>query len=214
MMKTLTLVAIAAFALPVTALAQQTPRFELGLGYSMAKIDTSNFVEENASLRFDDATGFTVGAEYFFTPAFGVRASYSKLEQDASLAFHDTAPASFSAGEFTYSPVTATLRLHSPLTDRLDAFVGAGVVFASFDELASDELTDLEIESIEIDDEVELMVEIGARYAFTSRFGVSLEAAFSPVEAESTATFADGAEGKAELEINPVTFTGSVSFRF
>jgi len=213
-MKTLTLLAIAAFAFQVPAFAQQESRFELGLGYSMAMIDTSNFVDENASLHFNDAIGFTVGAEYFINPAFGVRASYSKLEEDAALKFHDTAPASFSAGEFTYSPMTATLRLHSPLTDRLDAFAGAGVVFTSFDELASDELADLEIESIEIEDEIGLMVEIGARYAFTSRFGVSLEASYAPVEAESTATFTDGAVGTADLEINPVTFTGSVSFRF
>lgn len=215
MLKKVLPIVISLIALPLFSQTRMG-RVDITAGYSIASLGETEFEDGVTELELDDADGLRLGLEFFWTDAISTNVSYSQLESDAILSFGDAVPAAFNLGKVDLKPLAATLRWHFVPQSRLDVFVGAGALYATFDEVESPGLLDLEIERLELEDTIAPAVELGVRLGLTPSFGFTFDAMYAPFETESRATFVgDAGPGEpTDLEINPLIISGLVSFRF
>ncbi len=168
------LCAAAVLALPLTALAE-------GLSYKFVEADYVTVDADGGG----EADGFAFGGSYLFTPQVYATAGYSSLSPDG-------------ASNVDFTTFSAALGLRHPLTSTLDANFEAGFVAAEIDagSFGSEDDTgyslaaglramvasQLELNGgvnyVNVFDESETSVGVGAVYSFTRQFAAVVGADF------------------------------------
>jgi outer membrane protein len=97
------------------------------------------------------------------------------------------------AGDIWMAPVTVTLQYHFPLPSRYRPYVGGGVAYTSFFEYSlSDDLASLGVGSLEVSDEVGLVVQAGVSYEVGDRWFANLDLRYLRVPGDAELRLASG----------------------
>jgi len=165
-----------------------------------------------AVVGLDDATGFEIGADLFWSPRISTELSVSSVrhELDAS-AFGETVD----LGSTRVMPVTAVFELHSGPRGKLDFHIGAGASYVTFEKLEDNaQLTLLGVRSIEFHNKVAPVADAGASWRIGSRWAINADAKWTDIKTDTSATYLDGTSEGATLNLRQVTLGAGLSMRF
>lgn len=195
----------------------QTRSFDLGVSYVWADLQGSNGFEDDTELSFESGNGFGLTANIFFSDRGSLELAASVIEPEATLTFAAPAPDQFVLGDLQMIPITGIVQYHFNPEGRFDFYIGAGVAYVLFDELNDgDDLDDLEIETIDFEDDYGFAANAGMSFDLTRQFALVLDAKYIGVKSETRARFAGDPEpsGAVELEVNPLLVSAGFSFQF
>ncbi|GEN29331.1 outer membrane protein W [Halovibrio variabilis] len=146
------------------------------------------------SLSVDEARGFTFGAGYLLTDKVGVELNSSeKFEHDLSTATQSD------AGSVDRLPVNLMVNYYpmGGLDSRVQPYVGAGLNYTRFSGEPS---------GLDIDDSYGAIGQVGVDLAVTDNIMLNGYASYADVNADIS--------GGGEVDMEPVTVGGGVTYRF
>ena len=222
-MKRLTLLAaIACLAMPVFA-----QNFSIA-GY-VTSVDPQgdglfDGIDENSNLddleaNFDSSEGYGIALGFHFSDNLAAELAAAVVEPEFILTTGGPIPVT-ARTELEMIPVTLTLQWHFNPNGTFDPYIGAGAAYILFDDADNfdtssnngDDLGDLD--SIDLDDDVGLVVNVGANINFANNLGIYLDAKYVPVEAAADAVFLTGEGTSTDIEINPLMFSAGLRLSF
>jgi outer membrane protein len=163
-------------------------------------------------INFDADQGFGIALDVFWSNRISTELAVMKFSPEA--AFEGTGGfESLIAGDLDMMPITATLRFHFAPESRFDPYIGAGVAYVLFDEISSRNLSDIDIDALDVDDDYGFLLNAGFSFDITPNFALVLDAKYVPVESSINARGAGPAEA-LNLEINPLILSAGLSFQF
>jgi outer membrane protein len=175
--------------------------------------DANDF--DDLDVEFDSEQGFGVAVNVFWSNRISTEFAASVVEPD--VAFRSDSPliGAFSGGSLEMIPITATLQFHLAPDSRIDPYIGVGAAYVLFDELDErGDLDDVDIESIDFDDDVGLVVNAGVSFDITPSLAIYLDGKYVPVSSAATARFASGPGTESEIDINPLMLSAGLGFQF
>lgn len=171
--------------------------------------DISNLEE----VEFDSDFGYGLAVNVFWTPRISTEFAAALLEPDFIISERPRAVTRIEPLEMM--PLTAVLQYHFSPRSTLDFYVGAGAAYVIFDEIEdTDDIDDIEFDSIDFDDDVGLVVNAGLGWAFTPAFGLYLDAKYVPLDAAATAVVAGRPRDAQEIKVDPLMLSAGLTFRF
>lgn len=195
---------------PAIEITARATRMEI-TGSSAAFVD----LEQDFSSEFETDTGFGLGVNVFLTDSVSAEVTATLLEPDLLVTvFADDGPRSLMPVEII--PITLGLQYHFRPVRWLDVYAGAGAAYILFDDI--DDTGDIglfDVESIEVDDEVGFMANLGVTFELLRNLGLNIDARYLGVEPDATVAF-DRGDFTAErrIDFNPVLISVGVSWRF
>ena len=151
--------------------------------------------------------GFGATAEVFWTERLSTQFAATFVNPEAILFAANAEPVDLGTlGLDTYS---VSARYHLAPASRLSAYAGGGVAFITIGNL-DDQFGD-QYEAT-FDSETTLLIEGGLRYRLLPRLFIDVGVAYMPVGAEPKVT--RGANLPDEVNVDPVTISGGLSWRF
>ena len=208
----ITLLLLLLMAVPMSA---QDRAFDL-TGYA-SWVDTSSegTLDETTSnpvdINFDGTLGYGIAANIFFG-RLSTEFAIVRVESDVSVRQRAVNNAGDTQAEMM--PITAVLQFHLAPNGRFDPYVGAGAAYVLIDDVdAPDELSNLDFESLDFDDDVGLALNAGVGIKLTDNFGITLDAKYVPLESSARAV-RPGDAADVKFDINPVILSGGLSLRF
>ena len=208
----ITLLLLLLMAVPMSA---QDRAFDL-TGYA-SWVDTSSegTLDETTSnpvdINFDGTLGYGIAANIFFG-RLSTEFAIVRVESDVSVRQRAVNNAGDTQAEMM--PITAVLQFHLAPNGRFDPYVGAGAAYVLIDDVdAPDELSNLDFESLDFDDDVGLALNAGVGIKLTDNFGITLDAKYVPLESSARAV-RTGDAADVKFDINPVILSAGLSLRF
>jgi outer membrane protein len=170
---------------------------------------------DDIDVNFDSEQGFGVGVNVFWGDRISTEFAASVVEPDVAFESSNPLFPAFTAGSLEMIPITATLQYHFNPEGRFDPYVGGGAAYVLFDQLdSSDDLDDVDIDSIDFDDDVGFVVNAGFSFDITPNFAVYVDGKYVPVSSSATATFATGPGVETDIDINPLIFSVGLGYQF
>ncbi|MGH9457649.1 MAG: OmpW/AlkL family protein [Thermoanaerobaculia bacterium] len=169
---------------------------------------------EDFETEFESEQGFGIAVNAFFTNTISVEFAASVMEPDLTLRSTDPELDEGTIGSLEMIPVTATLQFHFNPDGRLDPYIGGGVAYVLFDQVESDELRDIDIESIDFDDDYGFVANAGLSFDITPTFAVNLDAKYVPVSSPARAVIGGTESDEMEFDINPLILAAGLSMQF
>lgn len=196
------LVTLSLFLLPLTATAQMN---ELGVFISTSQFDESeiNDAGDVFNVDFDEDMGFGASYNRFWTNSFSTEFAYQRIGADMTVGFEDVVE---QIGDLDLDILSATGQLHFARQSFLSPYIGAGVAYISAEAGFIDED---EIESADLQDEVEFLANAGLNLNLGRGFGLFLDGKYILYEARGE----DDADDEA-IDINPLIIAGGIKLRF
>jgi outer membrane protein W len=113
-------------------------------------------------------------------------------------------------------PLTAVLRYNFAPDGFLNPYVGAGAAYVLFDNLSdASDFGNLNLRSIDFKDDAGLALNAGVMLSLGKSVALVVDGKYVPLESSATAVYApNGATSETRVKINPVIFSGGISFRF
>lgn len=205
------------FCLTVSVDAQ-LPEFELTLRAtwidSVGSSPEFEDLEQDFIAEFDSDTGFGVGINAYLTDAVSAEFTATLVEPDLEVTlFGDDGPRSGPALEMI--PLTLGLQYHVRPVRWMNLYAGGGVAYIVFDDVDLGGLDQFDVESIEVDDEVGFMANIGVTFEVIRNLGINLDARYLGVEPDATVSF-DRGDFVADrtIEFNPLMLSAGLSWKF
>lgn len=200
------------FSMAVVAMPLNAQNVDFGLWAVSTTLQGENRVDEAADIEinFDEEIGWGVTADIFWSPRISTEVGVYGIEAGGSLDLGGILDESIDLGSLDIVPITLTLRAHLG-GDRFDFYGGAGGVYAMFDDLQSDDLRLVGVESIEIDDEFTWLLNAGASIRLTDGLRIGIDAKWIPLEAEGINDLGTDA---VPLELDPLMISGGLIFRY
>lgn len=183
---------------------------DFGLWAVSTTLQGSNDVDDvnDISIEFDENIGYGVTADIWWGDRISTELGVYGIDADGSIevGFLDE---TIDLGSLDVMPVTATLRFHFG-GDRFDGYIGAGGVYALFEDLRSDDLMTGGTEYVEIDDTLSWLANAGFVVRFSEGFGIGVDAKWIPLDADTVDNFGE----ELTLELDPLMISGGVVLRF
>lgn len=204
-------VAVLLFAVPATA---QERAFDL-TGYA-AWVDTSSegtFEGNNPlDVSFDGTMGYGAAANIFWTPRISTEFAIVRVENDLNFR---TRTINASPTEVEMMPITGVLQFHFAPQGRIDPYIGAGAAYVLFGDVDRPaELSNIDFESIDFEDDIGLALNAGIGLKITNNFGLTFDAKYVPLESSATAVRPVGGGSEVKFDMNPVIFSAGATLRF
>ncbi len=206
-MKSLKIALLLGMLAALPALAQAPVDFSVFASWVDAQGD--NLLDPGVETNFESGDGFGVAVNWYWGQRFSTELSASALSLDAGLDFDGQPTVDFGSVDLT--PIIGTFQFHFARDSFIDPYVGVGAAYVLADDIASDDLDQLGIGTIEVDDEITYVLNAGLGVRFTGNFGLYLDGKYVPLE---PATRAPGDEEDFDLEINPLIVSAGLRFRF
>ncbi|HUP64286.1 MAG TPA: OmpW family outer membrane protein [Thermoanaerobaculia bacterium] len=166
---------------------------------------------DDLDVRLDTAQGFGVGLNVFLSNRISAEFAVSLFEPDVELAISNPALAPL-VGSLEMMPITGTLQFHFNPDGRIDPYIGAGVAYVLFDEIA--DFDDVDLDAIDFDDDYGFLVNAGVSFDITPNFAINLDAKYVPVESAARAVVGGVGSDALDIEINPLILSVGLSFQF
>lgn len=201
------------FAVPVFAQGN-----DVAIWGSWAQFNSQNIADPDfdVELEFEDATGFGISANWFWTDRFSTELMAIALDSDAQI--NISAPGepgvALSLGSLDVTPIMLTAQFHLSPDGAIDPYIGVGAAYVLLGDLQPDPL--VEAPPVELEDEVTFLVNAGLQFSITPNFGIILDARYMPLQAEPE----DDEEGDEELEeeeevdLDPIIVSLGLRWRF
>jgi outer membrane protein W len=194
----------------------QSRAFDL-TGY-VAWVDTSsegtfdlNDPSDPLGVELDAQMGYGLAANIFFGNRLSTEFAIYRVENE--LVFRRRAVGA-EGDDVEMMPITGVLQFHFAPNGFIDPYVGVGAAYVLFDDVdAPDELSNLDFESIDFDDDVGLALNAGLGIRITNNFGITLDGKYVPLESSATARRTTGAQDTT-FDMNPIILSAGVSIRF
>lgn len=203
----LLILTMALIALPMSAQSG----IDIGVWAVSTTLQGDNVINDvdDIEIEFDEEIGYGVTADVFWTDLISTEIGLYGLKSDSTmvLGFLDE---TVNLGSLDIMPVTLTLRLHFG-GDRFDGYVGAGGVYAMFENLRSSDLELGGTEHLDIDDETGWLANAGFSVRITNSLAIGVDAKWIPLDV----TVEDDQELEAiDLELDPLMISGGLLLRF
>lgn len=218
MKRTFFVLALAILAMP---LAAQDHTFSLaGFVTSVDPQGDGVFegIDENSDLddldaNFDSSEGFGAALGLHLSDNLSLELAASIVEPEFILTTGGPVPIT-ARTELEMIPVTLTIKWHLNPDGTLDPYIGAGAAYILFDDTDDFDSGDTNLESVDIEDDVGLVVNVGLNVNFSEMIGLYLDAKYVPVEASADAVFLAGDGTSTDIEINPLMFSAGFRLMF
>lgn len=218
MKRTFFILALAILAMP---LAAQDHTFSIsGFVTSLDPQGDGVFdgIDENSDLddldaNFDSSEGFGAALGFHLSDNISLELAASVVEPEFILTTGGPVPVT-ARTELEMIPVTFTLQWHLNPDGMLDPYIGAGAAYILFDDADNFDSNDTNLESVDIEDDVGLVVNLGLNVNFSEMIGLYLDAKYVPVEAAADAVFLAGDGTSTDIEINPIMFSAGLRLMF
>lgn len=171
-------------------------------------------LEQDFTAEFDAETGFGIGLNAYFTDAISAELTATFIEPDLALTlFADDGPRS--ARKLEMIPLTLGLQYHVRPVRWMDLYAGGGAAYILFDDVDIADLGLFDVQSVEVDDEVGFMANLGVTFEVVRNLGINLDARYLGVEPDATVSF-DRGDFTAErrIEFNPLMISAGLSWKF
>ena len=172
--------------------------------------------DENFGIEFDSETGYGLALNFYVTDRLSLEVGAAVIEPDFVIAFADSDGSGGATDGLELIPVTAALQFHLGGGGAFDPYVGVGGAYILFDDLDDfSDLTDDDVEAIELDDEIGLMFNAGLNIGLGQSLALNLDAKYAMIEPDFVVTFDRGDFTETqEAEFNPLIVSAGLSFRF
>jgi outer membrane protein len=194
---------LAVIALPAAA------QHHNDLGLWVAASTTSETVDGDASLAFEDGRGFGLSLNHFWTSHLSTELGATALSYDGTIEIGNVEALDLESLDVI--AVTGVAQWHfGGAGARIRPYVGGGVAYVMADDLESNDLDLADIGTVEIDSAVGWVANAGATFALTPRIGIGVDAKYISYRPDSAP-----AGGEAvELELDPIVVSAGIRFRF
>jgi outer membrane protein W len=161
----------------------------------------------NATIEFASGSGAGVSVSRMFGARLAGELSVFRLTSDAAL--HDAGVEFVSLGDVELTPVMAMLQYHFRPHAPLDLYLGGGAAYVMAADLDSADLRDDGLAPLGLDGETTPVFGGGVTWAFSPRWGASLDARYLPL------TLHARAGGRtADADIDPLILSAGLRLRF
>lgn len=200
------------------ASAQSNPLYSKGdwvIGVNAARVFTNEEFDSvsaagspvpGAALSINDDTTVSFDVSYFVSSRIALNL-FGGVPASASLQ-GEGALAGLALGETDYGPAILSLQYHLPVTDRIDAYAGAGVARLLF---LNEQ--DGAVSNFDVKDAWAPALQVGTRYRIAGNWMANLDVRYVPFDAEITGALGP-APVAAEVEVDPVILNIGVAYRF
>lgn len=157
-------------------------------------------------ISFDETVGYGVSLNQYWTNNFSTELGATMWDADATADVEDFGEFDFGSIELT--AIHAVGQWHFSPAGRIDPYVGAGVAYFDADDLElADDVEDEETE-VPVDSEASWVANAGVNFNF-GRIALAVDAKYAPYEPTVGTD-----EDEADLELNPLSFSAGLRFRF
>ncbi|HEX7422101.1 MAG TPA: OmpW family outer membrane protein [Thermoanaerobaculia bacterium] len=188
-----------ALALATLPLAAQTN--DVGVWYATAQI------KDSTGLSFDNAKGFGVSFNHFWTGPLSTEFSVSSLRANAGIDIAGTR--ALDAGRLKLMPFTANLQWHFARGSMFAPYIGAGLAYVSAKDLSSADLDAAGIGRVKIDHKASWDANAGVNIGLGKMFAVAIDGKYIKYEPDSTA-----AGTTEKLKLDPVVISAGIKLRW
>lgn len=164
---------------------------------------------------FDADQGWGLGANLFIGGRFSLEIAAATVNPEVSIDPVNSPIPGFAAGDMQMIPITGVAQFHFAPNGAFDPYVGFGVAYVLFDDVDDPRnLDDVEIRSIDFDDDYGTVINAGLTFAVTRAIGINLDAKYVPTDAKARVRFTDGAGDELEIDINPLILSAGIRVMF
>ena len=188
-------------ALALTALPLMAQTNDAGVWYATAQI------KDSAGLSFDNANGFGVSFNHFWTGPLSTEFSVSSLRANAGIDIAGTR--ALDAGRLKLMPFTANLQWHFARGSMFAPYIGAGLAYVSAKDLSSADLDAAGIGHVKIDHKASWDANAGVNIGIGTMFAVAIDGKYIKYEPDSTA-----AGTTEKLKLDPVVISAGIKLRW
>ncbi len=188
-----------ALALATLPLAAQTN--DVGVWYATAQI------KDSTGLSFDNAKGFGVSFNHFWTGPLSTEFSVSSLRANAGIDIAGTR--ALDVGRLKLMPFTANLQWHFARGSMFAPYIGAGLAYVSAKDLSSADLDAAGIGRVKIDHKASWDANAGVNIGLGKMFAVAIDGKYIKYEPDSTA-----AGTTEKLKLDPVVISAGIKLRW
>lgn len=172
-------------------------------------------IEEDPLVNFDADQGWGAGVNLFIGGRFSVEIAASTVTPELSIEPGNSPIPGLVAGDLNMIPVTGVVQWHFAPNGTFDVYVGGGVAYILFDDVSeAQDLDEVEIDSIDFDDDYGTVFNVGLTMGLTRSIGLNLDAKYVPAEASARVIFADGSGDDLALEVNPLILSAGLRVMF
>lgn len=198
-----TVIVLSLLLLPLAVSAQ--PRNEFGIFISTSQLSDEELRDglDEIDVEFDENMGYGVLYNRFWIGGLSTEFAYQRLGADLTVSFQDITE---QAGDLDLDVLSATAQFHIAHGSMLSPYIGGGLAYVSGEAGSIDEE---EIETVDLETNVDWLVNAGLNVNFGQRFGVFVDGKYIMYEARGEGDPADDA-----LEINPLIISGGIKLRF
>lgn len=188
-----------AVALATLPLAAQTN--DVGVWYSTAQI------KDSTGLSFDNAKGYGVSFNHFWTGSLSTEFSVSSLRANAGIDVAGTR--ALDAGRLKLMPFTANLQWHFARGSMFAPYIGGGLAYVSAKDLSSADLDTAGIGRVKIDHKASWDANAGVNIGLGKMFAVAIDGKYIKYEPDSSA-----AGTTEKLKLDPVVISAGIKLRW
>ena len=174
---------------------------DVGVWYATAQL------KDSAGLSFDDAKGYGVSFNHFWTGALSTEFAVSSLRADSGIDIGGTR--ALDGGRLKLMPFTANLQWHFARGSMFAPYIGAGLAYVSAKDLSSADLDLAGIGRVKIDHKASWDANAGVNIGLGKMFAVAVDGKYIKYEADATA-----AGTTEKLKLNPVVIAAGIRLRW
>ncbi len=163
-------------------------------------------------VNFNGKLGYGAGANIFFGDSLSLSLDAVEVRPKTTLRVLPLATgSSFSGTGLRMTPLSAVLQFHFVPRGVIDPYIGAGAAYVLFDNVNG--RGDLNVNKINFKDDAGLALNGGIAFRITPRIALTADGKYVPLKSSATAIYTTGTT-TTRLKINPVIFSGGLTFRF
>ncbi len=160
---------------------------------------------------FNGKLGYGAGANIFFGNNLSAALDIVQVKPDARIRSRAVGGGSFATGGTRITPMTGILQFHFAPNGVIDPYIGAGAAYVLFDNVKG--RGNLNVSEINFKDDAGLALNAGLGFRITRMLALTADGKYVPLKSSAKAVYASGTT-PARVKINPVIFSGGLTFRF
>jgi outer membrane protein len=166
------------------------------------------------NISFNGDLGYGASANIFFGNAISLELGGSVVKPKANLSGL-AATGGTASGNVRMIPLTAVLQWHFIPNGVIDPYIGGGAAYILFDRFNnSNDPSTVGIRQIDFKDDAGFAANAGVQFRISPNFAITADGKYVPLRTSATAVFITGPNTSNRIKINPVIFTGGLTFRF
>jgi outer membrane protein len=183
-----------------------------------ARVDTNSNGTFNSpspnqpfNIRFDGNAGYGAGVNIFFGSNLSLSLDAIEVRRKTTLKPVPLATTSFSGTGSRMTPLSAVLQFHFIPSGTIDPYIGAGAAYVLFDNVNG--RGNLNVNRINFKDDVGLALNGGIGFRISPHLALTADGKYVPIKSSATAVYATSTT-TTRVKVNPVIFSGGLTFRF